>query len=112
MEIMACLKACEYMEEKNSNNNFAIDFYTIYTDSAYLYRCKTEKWYTKWMVNGWKNSQKMPVANPDIWKKLVKYFESGIAIKKVKGHSGDKFNEIVDKMAVKARDNIFENTYY
>lgn len=103
MELMACLKACEYIDRNTDPNAFAQDFYTIHTDSAYLYRCKTERWYTKWRVNGWKNAEKKPVANDDIWKKLIKYFDSGIAFKKVKGHSGDKFNEIVDDLAVEAR---------
>ena len=30
----------------------------VYTDSAYLHNCITQKWYENWMKNGWRNAKK------------------------------------------------------
>lgn len=80
------------------------DRVVVYTDSAYLHNCYTQKWYKAWQVNGWKNSKKQPVANQDLWERLIPYFEQPeVEFVKVKGHSGitehEKWNEIVDTMA-------------
>lgn len=78
--------------------------FTIYSDSAYIINCYKDKWYKKWMVNGWLNSKKQPVANRELWEKLIPYFEdSRFSFEKVMGHSGNKYNEIVDRMAVSSK---------
>jgi ribonuclease HI len=75
----------------------------IYTDSAYLHNCKDQNWYSNWIRNGWVNSKKQPVANKDLWMKLLPFFNaSNIEFHKVKGHADDKWNEYVDDMAVAA----------
>lgn len=100
MELTAALKACEMMEELNP---FANEI--LYSDSAYLINCKKQGWYRNWQYNGWKNSKKEPVANSDLWLKLIPYFDCEkckITFEKVKGHVGIEYNEKVDKMAVDA----------
>ena len=78
--------------------------FTIYSDSAYIINCYKDKWYKKWQTNGWLNSKKQPVANREFWEKLIPYFEdSRFSFEKVKGHSGNQLNELVDKIAVAAR---------
>lgn len=93
MELTACIKALEAIK----STKYPIE---IYTDSAYLYNCIQQKWYEKWEQNGWKNSKKMPIENKDLWEKLLnlikKYNPTFI---KVKGHSGDKYNDEADKLA-------------
>ena len=60
-------------------------------------------------MNGWLNSKKQPVANKELWEKLIPYFENPrFSFEKVKGHSGNQLNELVDKMAVAARQ---ENSF-
>lgn len=72
----------------------------VYTDSAYLHNCYTQKWYKNWEQNGWKNAKKQPVANKELWERLVKWFETPeVEFKKVKGHAGNKWNEYVDALA-------------
>ena len=57
--------------------------------------------------NGWINSKKEPVANKELWLQLIPYFENPLfSFLKVKGHNGDKFNELADELAVKARANL------
>jgi ribonuclease HI len=58
-----------------------------------------------WRCNGWKNSKKEPVANQDLWEKLIFFFMKapGYDFIKVKGHAGNQYNEMVDKLAVAAK---------
>lgn len=73
----------------------------LYSDSAYLVNCWKDGWWKNWEKNGWLNSKGEPVANQDLWELLIPFFkEKRIEFIKVKGHSGDEFNEIVDKLAV------------
>lgn len=100
MEILAAI--CGLKEFETIVNS---DFYncTLYSDSAYLINCKNQKWYEKWMNNGWINSKNEPVANKELWLKIIPYFEnSNIIFKKVKGHAGIEKNEFVDKLAQSA----------
>lgn len=78
--------------------------FTIYSDSAYIINCYKEKWYKKWQKNGWVNSKKRPVANKELWECLIPYFEdSRFTFEKVKGHSNNEYNNLVDKLAVEAK---------
>ena len=96
-ELMALIEACQ--EAKKDDN-----YYTIYSDSAYIINCYQQKWYKKWQQNGWINSKKDPVANQDLWEMLIPYFENPkFEFIKVKGHSTDYWNNYVDRMAVNAR---------
>jgi ribonuclease HI len=97
MELTAAAEALEYVMHEVA---CPFDKVVVYTDSAYLHNCYTQKWYRNWEANGWKNAKKQPVANQDLWERLVKYFEyPEVEFVKVKGHAGDHYNEIVDTMA-------------
>ena len=53
--------------------------------------------------NGWKTSSKQPVKNQDLWLKLDGLnAELSINWCWVKGHAGNKYNEICDTLAVEA----------
>ena len=82
----------------------------VYTDSAYLHNCYKQKWYTGWENNGWKNSKKQPVANRDLWERLIPFFgQPEVEFVKVKGHAGNHYNEIVDTMAQNASTKLKES---
>ena len=83
------------------------DKVNVYTDSAYLYRCYSERWYINWIRNGWSNASKDPVKNQDLWVKLIQYFDNPmVTFHKVRAHTGlNDYNDMVDKMAVEARKN-------
>ena len=108
MELTAAIKALEY-----AVNNYLcpnIDKIVVYTDSAYLHNCYMQKWYINWQKNGWKNAKKQPVANQDLWEKLIKYFEMPeIEFMKVKGHADDRWNCYVDDLAQSASAKMKEN---
>ena len=69
-----------------------------------------DKWYIKWEKNGWKNTKGEPVKNQMLWKELLTLIlikETQIEVIKIKGHSGNKYNEIVDKLAKEGIRNLF-----
>jgi uncharacterized phage-like protein YoqJ len=77
----------------------------IVTDSTYVKNCFEQRWYVKWKANGWKNSQRKPVANQDLWEPFIELYESRpgeITFRWVKGHSNDVMNDLVDRLAVAA----------
>ena len=69
MELSAAIMA---LQEVNTNSEI-----TIYTDSTYVKNGITE-WVLKWKENGWKNSNKEPVKNKDLWEKLDNLCEQNI----------------------------------
>lgn len=76
---------------------------TVHSDSTYVVNCFNDRWYEGWLARGWKNANKKPVANRDLWEPLIDLFkarEEELAFVWVKGHSGDRMNDLVDAMAV------------
>ena len=72
----------------------------VYSDSAYIVNAFREDWIGRWQKNGWKNSKKEDVANQDLWKTLLALMDKNrVRIEKVKGHSGDQWNERCDELA-------------
>ena len=59
----------------------------VFTDSSYVANCFKQKWYVKWEKNGWLNSQKKPVENPELWKELLALVRRHeVTFYQVKGH--------------------------
>ena len=78
---------------------------TIFTDSIYVKNGITE-WMVKWKKNGWKNANKKPVKNKDLWTKLDSLCEkNNVSWKWVKGHSSNKYNNLADELATGAIKN-------
>ena len=55
----------------------------------------------KWANNGWVKSDNKPPENLDLIKAYYEYYNKGyrIDLRKVKGHSGNQYNEFADKLA-------------
>lgn len=105
-EMNAIIEGCQYIEE----NYPTVSSVKIYSDSAYCINCYKQQWYKKWIQNGWVNSKKEAVKNKELWELLIPFFENNKFIfEKVKGHSGNVYNEMVDRMAVEARLNEEKN---
>jgi ribonuclease HI len=78
----------------------------LHTDSEYVRNGMT-RWHTGWVRRNWRNSAGDPVANMDLWQRLL------VAEKRhvvewlwVRGHSGDAMNDRVDRMATAAREDL------
>jgi len=75
-------------------------------DSAYVIDCLRSEWHVKWESNGWKNYSKRPVANRDEWERLLAAWrarEADTTWMRIKGHNGNRWNEIADALAVEAK---------
>ena len=98
MEINAALEALRSLTPE------APDGVEVVSDSTYVVKCFTDSWWQGWERRGWKNSQNKPVANRDLWEPMIElYRERGdITFSWVKGHSGDRMNDVVDVLAVEA----------
>ncbi|MCH2314768.1 MAG: ribonuclease HI, partial [SAR202 cluster bacterium] len=71
----------------------------ITTDSKYVLSGITE-WINNWKRHNWKSSNKKPVKNIHLWKRLDELAEKHqIEWDWVKGHSGHQENEIADQLA-------------
>jgi len=96
MEIKAVIEALKALKVKDWE-------VTVFSDSAYVVNAFNQNWIDNWQKNGWRNSKKEPVANQDLWKELMEVVpKNRIVLKKVKGHSGDKYNDLCDHLARKA----------
>ena len=94
MELMAPIMALKKIKTKSD--------VIILTDSTYVKNGITE-WIKKWKKNGWKNANKKPVKNKDLWLKLNDLCQKNTIIWKwVKGHSNNRYNNLADELATKA----------
>jgi ribonuclease HI len=95
MEITAVIEALKYIKNKKT-----IDV-SIFADSNYVLLGITT-WISNWEKNGWKTANKKQVLNQDLWKELillVRESSGKINWQKVKGHSGEIYNERADEIA-------------
>jgi ribonuclease HI len=78
----------------------------VVSDSTYVVNCFRQTWYKTWLGNGWRNSQKKPVANRDLWEPFIGLVleRKNVSFRWVKGHAGDKMNDLVDRLAVLAAE--------
>ena len=78
MEMKAVIEALKYFNEYNK--------FHIYSDSLYVINCAKGVWQKK--------------KNTELWKQYDKYSKGKtIIFTWVKGHSGDRYNELVDQLA-------------
>ena len=92
MELMAPIMALKKIKNKSE--------IIIYTDSRYVKDGITE-WIKKWKLNNWKSSNKKPVKNKDLWVKLDNSCKKhNVSWKWVKAHAENKYNNLVDELAV------------
>lgn len=92
MELTACIKALECLKQPCE-----VD---LYSDSAYVINGFTQGWIENWKNNGFRNSQKKPVANADLWTQLDMFNSiHTIHWHKVKGHADNEYNNRCDQLA-------------
>lgn len=74
----------------------------IVSDSTYVVKCFNDSWWRGWHARGWKNSQRQPVANRDLWEPFIELVinRGRVEFEWVKGHSGNRMNDFVDVLAV------------
>jgi ribonuclease HI len=91
MELMAAISALEALKRP-----CLVD---IHTDSQYL-RNGITSWIARWKTNGWRTTEKTPVKNADLWKRLdAALKQHRVRWHWVRGHAGDALNERADELA-------------
>ncbi len=94
MELLAVIVALETLKEGGHNVH-------IYSDSKYVIDSIEKKWVFGWVKKGFKGKK-----NADLWKRFLKiYPKNQVSFTWVKGHAGNKYNEVCDQLAVKAAYN-------
>lgn len=95
MEVLAALNAVQRFADEPG-------VIRIVSDSNYVVKCFTDGWWKGWLSRGWKNSQRQPVANRDLWEPLIDLVRSRgrVEFEWVKAHNGDPMNDLVDSLAV------------
>ena len=80
----------------------------LYTDSQYVKNGIT-KWIHDWRKNNWKNANKKPVKNQELWQQLeIAANRHQIDWRWVKGHSDHPENDRVDELARNAIDKLLD----
>lgn len=105
MELTAVLAVLEYVNSIKDTPDLIVN---IHTDSAYIANAFNDKWYLRWMKNGWKTADKKDVKNQDLWSRMISLYirlnESiQIRVVKVESHADNEYNNYVDKLAVEQR---------
>jgi ribonuclease HI len=91
MELMAVIVALETLKNEGTQ-------VTIYSDSKYVVDAVVKKWVFNWVKKKFKGKK-----NADLWKRFLKiYAQHEVKFVWVKGHAGNEYNEVADKLAVSA----------
>ena len=103
MELMAAIKAIEFLDKYNDIN--------LNTDSNYV-RQGITNWILNWKGNNWKTSTKKAVKNKELWERLDKLnLDKNISWSWVKAHNVDEFNNQVDQLARQAAETLTESSF-
>jgi ribonuclease HI len=76
----------------------------LHTDSEYV-RNGITRWHAGWVRRNWRNAAGDPVANMDLWRRLLAAAaQHEVDWRWVRGHAGDPMNERADRLATAARE--------
>jgi ribonuclease HI len=97
MEILASIEALSTIKDTSAEIR-------IFSDSELLCNTVNKAWIYNWAKNGWRKSDKSPVLNVDLWKRLIILlgkFED-LKFSWVKGHANIPENERCDVLSKEA----------
>ena len=98
MELLAAISALESLELPSK--------VVLTTDSTYV-KDGITKWIHNWKKRGWKTSNRKPVKNSELWKRLdIVAARHTIQWEWVRGHTGHVDNERADLLATDAIKNM------
>ena len=93
MEITAALEALKALKQPSVVH--------LFTDSSYLVNAATA-WLPGWKARGWRRKDGV-LLNADLWQELDRVMaEHQISWEWVKGHAGNRYNELADELANEA----------
>lgn len=76
----------------------------LVTDSTYVANAISKGWLDGWQRKGWKTAAKQPVANRELWERMIRELARHrvVSTELVRGHAGHGANERADRLAVEA----------
>ena len=91
MELLSVIVALEAIKKP-------CDAVTVFSDSKYVVDSVEKGWVYNWVKKGFKGKK-----NADLWRRFLAVAkEHKVSFEWVKGHAGNKYNEICDQLAVRA----------
>ena len=97
MELLAAIAGLEVLKTESE--------VTLYSDSKYVVDAINKNWLAGWKKRGWIKSDKQPVKNIDLWKRIdAATARHQVTWEWVKGHAGNPNNERCDELATTAAD--------
>ena len=101
MELTAAIRALSMLKEPCE--------VTLYSDSKYLIDAITKGWVESWRAKGWREADKSPALNVDLWEQLLVLLSTHkVSFVWVKGHDGHAYNERCDKLATDYADSFLD----
>lgn len=93
MELMSVCAALEALKKPGFD-------VIVYSDSKYVVDAVEKGWVFSWAIKGFKGKK-----NPDLWKRFLNVYPlHNVKFLWVKGHAGNKYNEVCDRLAVTAAE--------
>src|SRR5690606_13272422 len=76
----------------------------LVTDSSYVANAISKGWLDGWRRNGWRTAGRQPVANRDLWERMIREMARHRSVRPVlvRGHAGHAANERADRLAQEA----------
>ena len=97
MELMGAIAALEALKRPCEVE--------LHSDSQYVVNAFNQHWVDGWVKRGWRGANKKPVANPDLWQRLLAAMgPHDVRFVWVRGHAGNELNERADELATAAAD--------
>ena len=99
MELTAVIRGLEALADRRRMAQAGHRRVKVYTDSQYVQKGISE-WIHGWKRNGWRTSDRKPVKNADLWRRLDALAAAhAIDWHWVRGHAGHAQNERADALA-------------
>ena len=98
MELTAVLESVKWLD-KNFPDETERPLIEVILDSEYVRKWVVD-YLEDWKKRGWKTVKKKPIKNLELRQEVDQYLHLfDIQWKWVKGHAGNKYNEMADKLA-------------
>ena len=103
MELLAVISGLKNIIELNVNTKSI----NVFTDSQYIVNAFNKYWIDNWLKNDFRRNKKDEVKNIDLWENLISLLKNfNYTFIWVKGHAGNKYNEMCDKLCNIEMDNL------
>jgi ribonuclease HI len=96
MELTAALEGLRAAPERSDVE--------LVTDSSYVANAISKGWLDGWRRKGWRTAGRQPVANRDLWERMIAEIARHRSVRPVlvRGHAGHPANERADRLAQEA----------